>query len=304
MAAHPLSRSTDRFAVPPAAARQFGVFTRAQGLASGLSRGQVDHRIKSGLWVRVAGQAFAASTTRLSIQQGAWSMALTWPDAVLWGPSALRLARPDAPIERSHAIVCSIPWARAPQLGLQPHRLTLRPEDLTVVDGVTTQNYAAALVECLAALPKDQADHLFSWALTREWITASQLSQMVGQRIGRRGTLRLRRYCSWAEAGAASELEVKVQDVLDRCGITGWQGNVKVRLPSGQVFRVDLVFRDKKVVIEADGWRFHQGREAFEADRARTNAFTAAGYRVLRVTWERITTSPEEFIAQLKSLLA
>lgn len=53
------------------------------------------------------------------------------------------------------------------------------------------------------------------------------------------------------------------------------------------VGRVDLLLG--KLVIELDGWQFHQDRRSFEEDRRRDAALAARGYRVLRFTYRQIT---------------
>jgi len=55
------------------------------------------------------------------------------------------------------------------------------------------------------------------------------------------------------------------------------------------------------VIVETDGWETHRTRDAFEADRAKDAAFTAAGYRVLRFTWR---TEPATALRRVRALLA
>ena len=56
-------------------------------------------------------------------------------------------------------------------------------------------------------------------------------------------------------------------------------------------------------MVEVDGWGFHSSRQAFERDRRKDAALTAAGYRVVRITWTRLTTEPYSPAAQLGALL-
>jgi very-short-patch-repair endonuclease len=48
--------------------------------------------------------------------------------------------------------------------------------------------------------------------------------------------------------------------------------------------RIDLAYPDVKLAIELDGWEFHGGRTAFDADRARANDLVLAGWTVVRFT--------------------
>ena len=55
--------------------------------------------------------------------------------------------------------------------------------------------------------------------------------------------------------------------------------------------------------METDGWRYHRTRAAFEADRARDQALTAAGHVVLRFTHRQIAEAPADVVAKVSALL-
>ena len=52
--------------------------------------------------------------------------------------------------------------------------------------------------------------------------------------------------------------------------------------------RVELVYPDCALLIEADSRLHHSSFLDQQADRARDNRFMAAGYRVLRFTWDDV----------------
>lgn len=72
-----------------------------------------------------------------------------------------------------------------------------------------------------------------------------------------------------------------------------------LRLPTPELntsiegYEVDFVWRDPRLIVETDGWRAHGTRDAFERDRRRDADLTAAGWRVLRITWGRLERDPE-----------
>lgn len=68
-------------------------------------------------------------------------------------------------------------------------------------------------------------------------------------------------------------------------------------------FRVDFLWPARRLVAETDGWRFHRTRAAFEADRARDQALTAAGHVVLRFTHRQVAEAPADVVAKLAALL-
>jgi very-short-patch-repair endonuclease len=58
------------------------------------------------------------------------------------------------------------------------------------------------------------------------------------------------------------------------------------------------------VIVEVDGFAFHNTRAAFERDRASDRALQAAGYVVLRITWRQLVDEPEAVIAAVATALA
>ena len=57
-------------------------------------------------------------------------------------------------------------------------------------------------------------------------------------------------------------------------------------------FEVDFLWRARNLVLEFDGFEFHRHRHQFEADRHRVQVLTAAGYRVIQVTWRQLCEEP------------
>lgn len=68
-------------------------------------------------------------------------------------------------------------------------------------------------------------------------------------------------------------------------------------------FEVDAVFDAERLIVELDGWAFHNDRTAFESDRERDAQLLAAGYATVRITWERLTRAPEREAARLAGIL-
>ena len=71
----------------------------------------------------------------------------------------------------------------------------------------------------------------------------------------------------------------------------------------GRVFYLDFAFPHFRVGVEADGRRWHSDAEAFERDRLRDNALTAAGWRILRVTERQVRTDPTGIRDRVRDLI-
>ncbi len=66
---------------------------------------------------------------------------------------------------------------------------------------------------------------------------------------------------------------------------------------------VDLLWPERRLVVEADGRAFHDNPVAFDRDRRRDRDLALGGYRVLRITWAQIDDEPEKTIATIRRLL-
>lgn len=67
---------------------------------------------------------------------------------------------------------------------------------------------------------------------------------------------------------------------------------------------VDLLFEQRRVVVEVDGWRSHRSHDAFVSDRRRQNKLVAAGYQVLRFTWDDLVNDPDDVVRQVLAAVA
>ncbi len=80
-----------------------------------------------------------------------------------------------------------------------------------------------------------------------------------------------------------------------RCNVELWV--------EGKRLEVDLLWQEQRLVIETDGEETHGTRAAFQRDRQRDQALTAAGYRVARVTWRQLEDEPTPVTARIRRML-
>jgi very-short-patch-repair endonuclease len=64
-----------------------------------------------------------------------------------------------------------------------------------------------------------------------------------------------------------------------------------------------MLWRAQRLVVELDGYAFHQYRRPFERDRDRDADLVAAGYSVIRITWQRLTRQTDREMRRLRRLL-
>jgi len=162
----------------------------------------------------------------------------------------------------------------------------------------------AALVDTMMLLNESDRRGLFSWVFTRDKADPNMFIEAVNRRKGWRGVRALARYVTMAEIGVVSEGELRLALLMDHHGINGWQGNVRIKLPGQIPFRVDFLFAKERLIVEVDGWAFHSSRQSFEDNRWRDAQLQAAGYQVLRLTWNQLVNQPQVTASLIRSILA
>jgi very-short-patch-repair endonuclease len=100
------------------------------------------------------------------------------------------------------------------------------------------------------------------------------------------------------EGFTRSEAERRLKALVTAAGLPMPKTNARV-----EGYEVDAYWPEQRLIVEVDGYDFHRTRAAFERDRRKDAALTAAGYRVVRVTWRRLRDEPYSVTAQLGALL-
>ena len=95
-----------------------------------------------------------------------------------------------------------------------------------------------------------------------------------------------------------SDLERMLYRVLDRPEVPRYVRQAAVDL-GPRVARVDALIDDWKLVVEADGRRWHARTGDFERDRERDNAAMAQGLKVVRFTYRMLKNDPDSCVRTL-----
>lgn len=291
------------------AARQHSVIGRGQALAYGMTRGQIDARLRSGRWEIAARRVYRISGSVPTWEQRLMAAVLaTGPGAAASRTAAAAVWRlpgfGPGPVEVSHM---RGPSTRNPKRGLHDSRF-LPPHQVRVVGAIPTTAPERTLLDLCGCVHPGRAERALDNALAMELTTVHELGLMLAETgaRGRPGTALLRRLLRLRVddyVPPASELEALVLAVLRSAGLElpdrqEWIGGTTA--PAG---RVDFVYRAARVVIEADSRRYHSAWLDVQADHRRDLLLAAAGWRIIRVNWHQLISEPQLFIAAVKALL-
>jgi very-short-patch-repair endonuclease len=267
------------------AGAQHGVVSRQQLLDAGLTPRQITHRQQTGRLLLVFRGVYAVGH-RPRTDLARWKAATLATGGVLSHHSAaehLGLPVNDNGLTR----ITARSDLRRPRV--QIHRSQLDPADRTTVKSIPVTTMARTLVDLAGALDDQTFDRLVREAMFQRRFHDTQITAALTRKSSRR----LARYVG-DHAATQSELEDLLLAICDRHRIP------RPQTQHGSNPRVDFIWHDARLVVEADGWRAHGTRHAFQRDRTTTNALQLAGYTVLRFTEEDLTHRPRAVAKQIR----
>jgi hypothetical protein len=140
-------------------------------------------------------------------------------------------------------------------------------------------------------------------ALHNECVTRVELAEVLERQRRWDGVITARRVFDLAGAESESPLESLVRLFLDDHGLPLPEQQVLVETYLG-IFRVDGLWRDKRVVLEVDGLTKYRGDgDALVEEKLRQEAVERAGYTVVRATWADVHDLPAMTVARVRAAL-
>jgi hypothetical protein len=227
---------------------------------------------------------------------GAGAVASRWSAAAAWG---LDVRRPHEPIV---TVPMRSPERRCRLQGVEVHETTTTGGiHVGVVGGIPVTSVGRTLCDLTAcASPRFVAKRVDE-ALRRSLVDLPVLRAVFDDLTtrGRRRSTVMREILERRTEGyvpATTDLEVELDEILVAQGLPRPVPQHPVWTPR-MTYRVDFVYPDHRIALEADGFGPHAGRLAFDEDRERQNDIVTVGWTVLRYT---SGTSPERFGASVR----
>lgn len=299
-------------AVAAIARRQHGVVAIGQLHGAGVSRNAVRRRVEAGRLHRLHRGVYAVGHPSIS-QEGRWVAAvLACAAGVAVNSETALLGREDSEATMSvleywgaalshrsaaelwgllrpgnGSVDVSIPGdsGRAKRSGIRLHRShSLLPASVTIRSGIPITTPARTIVDLRRVSVGERR-----LVTPRELRRAIRQANVFGLPIEEGDRRRRER----------SDLE---EDFLVLCR--------RHRLPTPEVnvrigeHLVDFLWRERRLIVETDGYIYHRGRAAFEDDRTRDLALRALGYDVMHLADSQIEGEPAQIAAVLRPRLA
>jgi very-short-patch-repair endonuclease len=224
-----------------------------------------------------------------------------------YGPNAVLSHRPaglvlDITKWKGGPIDVTVPHGTRSRSGIRAHQAQLLPQDHTTVDNIPVTSVARTLLDLAATITPTHLQRAYENAEARGILDTTAISELLARSNGHRGAgalTALLTYDPTAAAGAISELDRLFLDLLRAHGIPAPQTNVLV-----DGFLVDAYWPDANLVIELDGYEFHNDRDTFESDRRKWTSLRRAGHELLVFTYRHVVDDPEWVAATVTDPLA
>jgi very-short-patch-repair endonuclease len=285
---------------------QHGVVSRRQARGTGISDAAIARRVSAELWERVLPGVFRITGGPITRSQLPMAAALWAGDgSVVSHATAAGLWRIEGVRERRVELWVPVPRNPRHELVAVHRGSRIDRADRTMLDSVPVTTPVRTLIDVSARM-EDAAllaamESLFLRGLANPARLEMRLRALRSS--GRRGAGRVERLLEERDgAPLESRLEAKVWLALRRSNIRVPVRQYWITAPGGR-YRLDFAWPDCKVALECDGWAHHGTRAAFGKDRARLSDLVSLGWRVLVVTWDVATKSPERLVRWVDSAL-
>lgn len=277
--------------------------SRGQLLDASVSPTTIGDRVRSGRLIRLHRGVYAVGHARLR-REGHWLAAV-----LAVGPGAVVSHRDAAglhglrPANHTRIDVSTAARARSSEKITVHRTRSLDAQDVTTVEGIPTTTVARTLVDLAGIVPHDHLTKAIKEAERRRTFDLRAVQAAMARTRGRSGRghralkQAIEEYANLGLSATDSALEDAFHRLVKRAGLPSPAINAIV-----EGFKVDAVWRTQRIAVELDGWAWHHTRDAFQKDRERDQKLTAAGWRVVRFTYNQVTHRPDHVTGTLRRL--
>jgi len=193
--------------------------------------------------------------------------------------------------------------ARGALAGIGVHRSrSLDAKDTTSHHGIPITTVARTLLDLAASVSAHRLERALAQSERLRLYDHRALQDVLARANGHRGRTPLAAAITHEPQLTRSELEALLLDLARRAGLPPPLVNSTLDAPDHGRLDPDFYWPTHRLIVETDGYETHRTRAAFQADRRRDAALTAAGYTVLRFTDRDVTRHPETVICRLRAL--
>ncbi len=258
------------------AGQQHGVVSRHQLIAIGVAPRTIDH------WVADGGL--------LRLHAGVYSVGHREPGPIPIAAAAVMACGDGAALSHDSATALwrigrwpQLPEVTAPRerrrRGIISHRsTTLTADDVTVHHGIPVTTPVRTICDIAPRRTDDQLLKAVDDARISTYLGPTALDELI------RRCPRVAHLIGPDSGPTRSQLERDFRRFAATYELPPYRLNVQLH-----GYEVDVVFDAYNLIVELDGWRYHQGRRSHEANHERDTHLKDHGYDTVRITSNRLT---------------
>jgi Transcriptional regulator, AbiEi antitoxin/Protein of unknown function (DUF559) len=290
--------------------RQGGTFSRAQALAVGMSDSSMLRRIRSGRWVVLHPGVYLLAGVPPTWHTEIWAALLAaGPLATVTHETSTRLH--GSPHVGLRPITLTVPHGAHPRVrGAVVHQIDdLRSGQIATIDGLPVSRPARAVVEVAATFGRRRLGRVLDDMVFDRRTSYEEVGVALADvaRPGKPGVVVLASVLddrSTASVPGDSELERALFAALLGAGLP-LPGAQRALPGTGAVQGVvDAAYPDCRLILEADGRRWHTRAADLRRDHERDAEAARAGWLTLRFLYEQITRDPDGVCAVVADVRA
>jgi len=282
------------------AAKQHGVFSRQQAFTIGASERFVQRRLTRRDWVRVAPAVYALLPSRGTWRRQCKIAELASDGGAIAGTTAAALHGLTGFGQGVIEVALAVNSANR-NVPARAHRYA--GARVVTVDGIRVTTIAQTLFDLAGRVGLRRLERAIDDAIASARVTVAELEERLEFYDGSRrpGMPRMRALIGERSIDGWAPPESELEALLLR---------VLARLPGGPTVlrqaafpwrsdrpgRVDVLLPQHRLIVEADGRRWHSRVADFDIDRWRDNEAVAHGHRVMRFTWVHLTDLADDVL--------
>ncbi len=288
------------------ASQQHGVLSYQQLTELGIDQNFINKQCRNGEWHRVCKTVWTVAGSPNTVQRQLWTAFLSKDQCFISGRSAAAIHQfsgfiqprlPEITIPYSGDARSRVARVTRSQFFPTTRRVTL--------GGLEVAAPAETLFVVAQWVDPQRTNRITDDLLMRDPTALAEIQEIYlryqGHRMRGMATLRpiILERSGQGYVPPESELEALAWRVFSEATIPEMQRQAPLPWAPG-AGRVDLFVEAWKLIVELDGRTWHTKTEDFERDRSRDNAAVAAGFAVLRFTWEALTNDPARCVRTIE----
>ncbi len=205
-------------------------------------------------------------------------------------------------------------WPRLPEIvsptgagrereGIHVRRSIVDPRDRTSRHAIPCTSPGRTIIDCAFRAGAEGTEDLIMAADSKRLLDRRRFEQLAREHRGRPGIGHVLAVISDDPRELRSQNEVRMFRICRRYGVPLPLTNHRIDV-AGRTFYADFYWPDLKLIVEADSWRWHGGRQANEDDKDRDQVLTISGRHIVHFTRDQIKRRPDEVGSRLVALVA